>query len=258
MHAVLALTLMHDRYLRVGFHTRQSPTEAFHWSRSISLFNNKLSSPVQLSERDALWGTAALLGVMAFGFIDAEAPEEAWPLAPPSPLDLNWLKLSDGKKEMWTIIQPFRSDCVFQPLALEFATFLPTPKGPGLEALPPQLLALFDLDATSTSNNNPFHDTASMLAKSWNTDCEYTAMSNFFSFVSRMSPGYKQLLQQKNPRALLLLAYFYAQVCRYQHWWVRRTRIECQAICTYLERNHQHEPDIQTLLQFPKMICNNS
>jgi hypothetical protein len=257
MHAVLALTLMHDRYLGVSLHARQSPTEAFHWYRSIALFNSKLSQPVEPSERDALWGTAALLGVMSFGFIDVETSEEAWPLAPPSSLDLNWLKLSDGKKEIWNIIQPFRLDCVFQPLALEFATFLPIPKGPGLEALPPQLIALYDLDVNSTTDNNVFYEPASILAKSFNIDLEYIAMSNFFSFVRQMSPGFKQLLERKDSRALLLLAYFYAQVCHYQYWWVRRTMVECQAICTYLERNHRHEPEIQTLLQFPKMMCNN-
>lgn len=255
MHAVLALTLMHDRYSGMTLNTRQSPMEAFHWSRSIALFNSKLSEPLHPSEQDALWGTAALLGVMSFGFIDAETSEEAWPLAPPSPLDLNWLKLSDGKKEIWNIIQPFRSDCVFQPLALEFTSFLPTPKGPGLEVLPPQFLALYDLDATLTTDNNPFYDAASMLAKSWNIDCEFTSLSNFFSFVRQMSPGFKQLLERKDARALLLLAYFYAQVCRYQYWWLRRTLLECQAICMYLERNHQHEPGILALLQFPKRAC---
>jgi hypothetical protein len=257
MHAVLALTMMHDRYLVVGPFRKQSPIEAFHWSRSIALFNDRLSRPVRPSERDALWGTAALLGVMSFAFIDAETPEEAWPLAPPSSLDLNWLKLSDGKKEIWNIIQPFRSDCVFQPLALEFADFLPTPKGPGIETLPPKLRALFHLDATSTSNNNPYHDAASMLARSFNIDCEFTSTTNFFAFVRQMNPAFKQLLERKDSRALLLLAYFYTQVCQYRHWWLRRTMLECQAICMYLERKHQHEPEIQTLLLFPKVVCGN-
>jgi hypothetical protein len=257
MHAVLALTLMHDRYLGVCFNQKQSTIEAFHWYRSISLFNSKLSKPIEPSERDALWGTAALLGVMSFGFIDAQIPEEAWPLAPPSSLDLNWLSLGEGKKEIWNIIQPYRSDCVFRPLALEFTTFLPTPKGPGIETLPPQLLALYGLDFTSTTENNPFYDAASILAKSLNIDCEYTAMSNFFSFVRQMNPGYKQLLAQKDSRALLLLAYLYSQVCQYQYWWLKRTMLECQAICKYLARYHQHEPNIQNLLQFPMLICNN-
>jgi hypothetical protein len=192
---------------------------------------------------------------MSFAFIDAETPEEAWPLASPSSLDLNWLKLSDGKKEIWSIVQPFRSDCVFQPLALEFTTFLPTPKGPGIETLPAQLLSLFDLDATSTSENNPYYEAASMLARSFNIEDEFTSTTNFFAFVRQMSPDFKQLLERKDTRALLMLAYFYTQVCQYRHWWLKRTLLECQAICIYLERIRRHEPEIQALLRFPKMSC---
>lgn len=258
MHAVLALTLMHDRYLAAELNTKQTPSEAFHWFRSIALFNSRLSEPVQSSERDALWGTAALLGVIAFGYVEAEKPEEAWALAPPSSLDLNWLKMSSGKKEIWNITQPFRPDSVFQPLALEFTSFLPTPKGPGLEALPPEFIGLYNLDAGSTTDNNPYHYPASALAKSLNSGSEYIAVLSFFSFVGHASPGYRQLLEQKNPRALLLLAYFYTQVCQYHRWWMRRrTMLECQAICIHLERNHEHETDIQALLKFPKMECNN-
>jgi len=168
---------------------------------------------------------------------------------------LQWLKLSDGKKEVWNIIQPFRSDCVFQPLALEFTTFLPTPKGPGIETLPPKFRALYGLDDVSTLDTNPYHDAASILARSLNTDCEFTSTTNFFAFLRQMSPDFKQLLERKDPRALLLLAYFYTQVCQYRKWWLRRTMLECQAICIYLESNYQHEAEIQALLQFPKMVC---
>lgn len=194
--------------------------------------------------------------MIAFGHIEAKTPEEAWPLAPPSPLDLNWLNMSDGKKEIRNITQPFRADCVFQALALEYTNFLPTPKGPGCEALPIELIDLYGLDATSTIDNNPYHATASTLAKSLNSDCQYTIILNFFSFVRHMGPDYRQLLEQKDPRALLLLAYFYAQICQYQHWWARRTAPECQAICIYLERYHGQENNIQILLQFPKAMCN--
>lgn len=92
MHAVLSLTLMHDRYLFTAPNTKLSTTEAFHWYQSVALFNGKLSGPIQPSERDALWAAAALLGIIAFRYIEAKTPEEAWPLKPPSSLDLKLAK----------------------------------------------------------------------------------------------------------------------------------------------------------------------
>src|SRR6202022_3727073 len=95
MHAVLSLTLMHDRHLS-ALNTKLSPTEAFHWYQGTALFNSKLSGPIQPSERDALWAAAALLGTIAIYYVEANTPEEAWPLKSPSSLDLNWLRMSAG------------------------------------------------------------------------------------------------------------------------------------------------------------------
>jgi hypothetical protein len=67
---------MHDRYLFAAPNTQMSTTEAFHCYQGIALFNSKLSGPIQPSERDA-WATAALLGTIAFCYIEAKTPEEA-------------------------------------------------------------------------------------------------------------------------------------------------------------------------------------
>jgi len=125
MHALLTLTLMHDRYLLSALNAKKSTTEAFHRYQGVALFNSKLSGPIQPSERDALWAAAALLGVITFCHIEAKTPEEVWPLKPSSSLDLNWVKMSDGKKEVWKITQPLRADSIFQPLGPDYLSFLP-------------------------------------------------------------------------------------------------------------------------------------
>lgn len=81
MHAVLTLTLMHDRYLSGAPRSKMSTTEVFHWCKCLALFNSKLSGPVLQSERDALWATTILVGMIAFHFVEAKTPEEAWPLS---------------------------------------------------------------------------------------------------------------------------------------------------------------------------------
>ncbi len=76
---------MHDRYLSGTPNSKMSTTEAFHWCKSLTLFNSKLSRPVQHSERDALWATTIFTGMTAFYFVEAKTPEEAWPLSRCSP-----------------------------------------------------------------------------------------------------------------------------------------------------------------------------
>lgn len=258
MHAILSLTLMHDRYLSTAPNDKLSTTEAFHWYQGTALFNKKLSGPIPASERDAVFGTAVCLGVITFFYTEAKTPEEAWPLKPSSSSDLSWLSLSDGKKEIGKLVQPDGRESVLQTL-MPFENTKPPPTSPtvpGLEALPYELIQLCGLQATSTSLDNPYHSVASSLAKSLHSDCKLTTILSFMCFISFMPLEYKELLKRKDPCALLLLAYWFAKMCQYPHWWiVGRAKLEGQAICIYLGKYLGNEPDIQKLLQFPKMMC---
>jgi hypothetical protein len=76
----------------------------------------------------------------------------------------------------------------------------------------------------------------------------------FLSFIGHMDPKYKALLHQKDPKALLLLSWWYGKMCQYNVWWQsRRMVLEGQAICLYLERECEEE-EIVGLLCYPKMM----
>ena len=121
-------------------------------------------------------------------------PKEAWPLKPPSTLDLDWLRMSNGKNETWKITQPSRADSVFQPLGLETMNYLPiSPTVPGLEALTTESIKLYGLDTTSNTEINPYHTAASALAPRLNFGCKHFTTLNFLSFISYMRPSYKRL-----------------------------------------------------------------
>ena len=73
--------------------------------------------------------------------------------------------MSQGKKEIWKITQPLRSEGVFRPLVMDNISFIPEPSTLlRLEVLPPDLPKLCDLDALSTVNDNPYCAAASWLA----------------------------------------------------------------------------------------------
>ncbi|MCJ1282197.1 hypothetical protein MMC26_001520 [Xylographa opegraphella] len=252
MHAAMIVTLLHDRHLATVSDTKLSTTESFHYYRSIALFNSKLTGPLQGSERDALWVAAAILGSVSFCHIEAQTPEEAWPLKPSSALDFNWLSLSEGKLQVWNITNVLETQ--FRQLALEHMNFSKTiPAGPGLEALPSGLIGLCGIDAASTADNNPYYAVALSVAQALNLTSDYNTNMKFFQFTMMMGLPYKHLLVRKDPCALLLLAYWYAKVCQHKHWWiVSRAALECQAICMFLERYHRHDSNILELLRFPK------
>ncbi|OCK78676.1 hypothetical protein K432DRAFT_457335 [Lepidopterella palustris CBS 459.81] len=218
MHALLTLTLMHDRSLS-ALTTPLSATEAFHWYPSVALFNTKLSGPVQPSDRDPLWVTAMSLGIISF-YIEASTPEYAWPLVPTSATDPNWLKMTDGKREVWRVAgppmgrdnlfqKPFRENIKSLLLPFErtwgWAPFLPNP-------------SLYSFNMPLADDDNPYRTVAILLAQTLHIDDPLSIIVGFLSFICNMLAEYKRLLEQRNSRALQLLAYCYAKICQFQHW----------------------------------------
>jgi len=254
MHVVQTITAIHDRYLSAS-PARETAAEVYHWSRAASLFNQKLSTlsmPLQPPDRDALWATAALLSVIAFSMINASTPEEAWPLNGHS--DLEWLRMCGGKNIIWKIAGPLRYNSVFHTVVDELRAMV-NPTSCGIEGLPSPFIKLYDLGDSSTAENNPYHTAVHSLAPLLHIECSQATTPRFFSFISHIKPEFRMLLERKDSRALLLLAYWYAKICHSQWWIARRALLECQSICLYLERHYAGETAIQDLLLIPKIQC---
>ena len=264
---------MHDRHLGISSGVDQSIAIPFHWSRGASLLNSKLTNGVAPSERDALWICAGMLGALSFASILAESPEEAWPLkqqtATPAG-DLAWLKMSEGKKEIWKITNPMRPNSIFRPLAAYFTQYFePVSYEPSLlHNLPQDLLSLCHFSSTTTEasisspefNTNPYFSSVFTLAHLLPMPCNRTTFSRFMTFFGSMHTSFKSLLEQKDTAALILLAYWYAKMCDLDQWWLKqRVVLECRATCMYLQQHYtggdEDHGKILRLLEFPKARC---
>lgn len=256
MHIILTVTAAHDRYSSMAPDTsKRSLTEAYHWSRGAALLNKKLSSPIRPHDRDALWAAAAMLGIASATSIEASTPFEAWPLKPSDPSDLNWLEMSKGKDAIWKATNPLRPDSIFHAMADEYRALMARPPPSKLEDIPVDFVQLCHLNEPQAQQDNPYFSAVSMLAQLWHVKCTPASMTRYLKFVSFMDPRFRSLLHQKDPRALLILAYWYAPMCESLWWMARRALLECQAICLYLEKYHADEAGIQRMLALPKLQC---
>ncbi len=162
---MLCIASMHDRSLS-GSSSQLTPTERFHLCRASRSFNKKLSGPVQPSDRDALIVGSWVLGMLSFLQIDAERPEEAWPLKPPSSMDHNWLKIGEGKKAVLRLTETVNCEPAYGPIrALRIPTPPPFSDPSTFASLPQDFVSFFSLNATSTVENNPYHAAAYSLAQ---------------------------------------------------------------------------------------------
>jgi hypothetical protein len=259
MHVMQTLTATHDRFLAPpsphSYH--RSVTESYHLSHAASLFNKKLFGPINDKDRDALWATAALMGIISISSIEASTPYEAWPLTPYSDTDLDWLRMSESKVVIWNLTKPDRPDSVFHKTSTHFikAAAESEEREPDFSLLPPQFLDLCEIDAYSTASNNPYYTSLVGLVNITAAHNQTSATQAFLRSLSHMQSGFKGLMKSRDPRALLLMAWWYAKVHKLTWWLEVRAVTECQAICIYLERYYADDLLIRELLGFPRMEC---
>ncbi|KAM0430988.1 hypothetical protein ACHAPT_005622 [Fusarium lateritium] len=260
IHVFIAFTLLHDSHMTPNQPASHRTALAFHWYHATALFHQRLlaahsTAGVSGSERDALWTLATFLGASAFALLDVQDLEGVWPLKGPDALDLDWLKMSEGKKVVWNLLEASRVESIFHDLILE-RDQMPN----GAQPIPPDVLprafyTTFNLSSSSTPASNPYHVAASVLAQVLPRKVNDNTVTQFLPFLTQLDQRYKQLLEDKDPRALVLLAWWYAKAAAHSAWWMqRRSLTEGQAICIYLERYCMQVPGIPELVQFPKKV----
>jgi len=162
--------------------------------------------------------------------------------------------MSDGKRAVWRLVDPMREDSVIREAWQQINSS--TPASEPLVASCPTFFELYSLKEWTAGEDNPYRYATSLLIPLLTIECNHSTIAQFLSFVGHTDPGYRQLLGEKDPLALLLLAYWYGKMCQYRQWWIMpRVVLECQAICVYLERAYGEEENIANLLPFPRAMC---
>ncbi|KAK5449587.1 hypothetical protein LTS15_008662 [Exophiala xenobiotica] len=249
MHLVQAMTAQHDRFLTGKAISGQSEDENYHMSQGIKGVQTRLSRPIRPEDRDALFISASLLGVMTFFAMEAKSIEHVWPLADG---DLSWVNLSDGKKTIWRATNPLRRDSVWRPMAEMYEhDFMSSEKGPGC------VLSVFDhlcseRDGSIAALANPYHKSAQYLISLLGLELTDSTWIRFLAFICQVDPPWKELLAAKDPWALLMLAYWFMKICRGAWWASTRAIVQGQAICVYLERYHADDALLQMAIPLPK------
>ncbi|KAH6665563.1 hypothetical protein B0J14DRAFT_233912 [Halenospora varia] len=254
LHIIQSVTAAHDRVLYSKQNTPRTTTEIYHLSRTASLLNTALSKPLSYHDRDAIWATAALLGLVAFSWVEATDPEESWPLRPSRADDLDWITMSEQKATVYRLTDPTRTDSMFYAASGAYKVLQQAPK-PGIRDVPAEWVELFELHEGSNEENNLYYRAVKLLSSLLDVECGQANVVRFLPFVGHIQAEFKALITEKDPRALLLMAFWYAKLCNSVWFLERRAMLECRATCLYLERYHKREWAIQELLKFPKSIC---
>lgn len=204
-----------------------------------------------------------MIGGIEWSKVEAESPEQAWPLKDLDPGEPDWLTLSQAKNEIWDFCDPSRADSCFRNLLVKSnleggdPDFTPYElKDGGFHNLPGPLLDFLGLTDHLNRQSSPYYRAANIVSQLIPFEYNQSSLLKFTTFLYLMTPEFRELWIEKDPSVLLLISYWYAKTIPYQQWWTcKRALLECQAICIFLERYHNNIPYLERLLEFPKRAC---
>lgn len=261
LHIALNATMVHDRIMTSSEYRPQSPAEIYHWCKGVTQYNKVLNRKnTTSSEKDAIWVAAMLLSYTTLAQVEGDYPEDVWPLsAPCKDKDLDWLKLFAGTQQVCNMVKINKVESPLQEimkLICELGDILLHDPDASLASLPPSLVEMCGLRQDGGSDS-PLYAPTVMLGNILKMDLPHLASVKFSIFVKRLSPDFVALLQRKEPRALLLLAYFHAKAGQDgpSPWWAKRAALEGLAICLYLERHYYDVSHMMELLEAPRRCC---
>lgn len=258
MHQLIAITLMHENYITGNDNPLKFKDLSYHEHQTTVLYNRALTELSIPNKQETIYAATLLMEVICLGLVDAKTPKDAWPLASNPPYDLVWLKVAIGKQTIMKYVDLSRSGGTFIDFARSGMARITTPLDPSaLVQLPSQLLTFCELveDPLSANEDNPFFLQATILANLLPLDSTTDNIVIFFSFIYHISPTFGNLLETKDPRALLLLLYWYTKLSHSACWWYkRRAIVEGPAICFYLSMHYPRHSVIQELLLWPRAL----
>ena len=253
MHSLIATSISHLRHLQPLNRNASRVSEAYHWQQAIQLFQREITSPVKLENMDSMISTCMSLTILAYTS-DSDNPSASWVFSPIA--KASWLFVNGGLNSLIDRYAPTFAQSIWMPVLRDANDFSGSDyiEKAGRDGIAEEFADLCDIDDSSTNENNPYHEALRILAALMQLDFVSANFSKFVCFMRSIRGEYRDLLQVKDPRALLILGYWFAILCGVDQWWVQgRVKLECKAVCTYLE--HHDDPRIVNLLEFPAEAC---
>ncbi|KAK2813656.1 hypothetical protein FQN50_000054 [Emmonsiellopsis sp. PD_5] len=253
LHAILALS--------ISYKAKALPTPSankvhctYHMSRSIQLYKSALNSHISQNNMDGIISTSMLVADFPF-FEEDYSPCNSFVFSS-DPSALNWVLMQSGLSHILPKIQPWLQNCIwFVPFMEAYSEYCEIDTTtPGVEGLHGELAELCEIDEESTAENNPYHSALRTFMSMVDIEVNRTTFIKLMFFLGNLKPSFTRLLQKREPRALLILAFWLGKMCEDPAGWIYpKLHMECLAICMYLDGNQDQR--ITRLLEYPARKC---
>ncbi|KAL4906957.1 hypothetical protein BDW74DRAFT_150064 [Aspergillus multicolor] len=255
MYTLLGCGILHMNRLSPGSVTESRQlAEAYFWQRALRLYSSALQHPINEKNVSALISACMLMGVTSLIPLNFEI-KDSWIFTGRSS-DLNWLAVQGGLACILKIAARYVPGSIWgEPFSqshnLESRLFR-YEISKGREGLHPQLSDLCGITEDTTEDTNPYWYAIKLLTPYLALEANAANAVQCTTWMGRIEPSFVNMCRERDPRALVILAYWMGLMCTLSQWqpWVEgRVRQECIAVCIYLES--LGDPEIRPFLEFP-------
>ena len=253
-HAVCTLAASHAVFLSEG----HDSSVTRYYDKALSTFRQRLTSPISGQDLDAILTSCVLLGMIAFSkpHESATRSQDRLGIA-----HLRWLTPQIGLRAIMSdtrhLLNQSAWASVYKQDAHQFRREIPSFLDRGglfSEKMLQGLEILLDINQGFNQCNNIYFTVLQSMIPLLSVTPSEVSLTQLLAVMHRFKPDFYGLLQRRDLRALLLLAYWLGLMCRVDLWWISsRARSECLAYCEYLDGRGDNT--VRKLLSFPAECC---
>ncbi|KAI9372813.1 hypothetical protein BJX61DRAFT_533643 [Aspergillus egyptiacus] len=253
MYTILGCGIIHMNRVHPGIESREL-AEAYFWQQALNLYSRALQCGVDETNVNGIISACMLMGITSLIPQKFEI-KDSWVFTGRHS-DLNWLAIQGGLNAVLKVAGRHVPKSIWgtafsQSHELESQLFKYQVKQ-GREGLHPELADLCEINEWTTEESSPYYSPLKLLSPLLELEGNPQNASLCASWMGRIEADFVNLCRERDPRALVLLAYWMGLMCSLSQWqnWVEgRIRLECIAVCIYLES--LGDPAIRPFLEFP-------
>ena len=259
LHAILAYSASHLSHLYPE-QKKYSDAAKLHYTRSLQAYSTQLVYELEKgsANANALLSASGLLAKLSFinTPLMSEDSDGVSAAVPP------WIKSMQGVKtimqtpklrkqledgDLSAIVRHYIGPASKQPITVGLGRSQRSTSTVG---------ALMELCGLQDRNCSPnvYSSAMDRLEPIMLSEPTHDDTEQYLGFIATLEPSFLELLEKRDTRALLILAYWCTRVSLIKHWWTAPSaKAECRRICAHLSR--EKDARVQALLKGPADFC---
>ncbi|KAL2830441.1 hypothetical protein BJY01DRAFT_118846 [Aspergillus pseudoustus] len=257
MYTILGCGILHMNRMNPGDESREL-AEAYFWQQAIGLYSRALEAGINEKSFSPLVSGCMLMGITSLAPLKCSI-QDSWVFTGRDS-DLNWLAVQGGLNCILSIAAKYIPNSIWD---VAFSTangyeqkLFRYDIEKGREGLHPKLADLCEIDDETTGDTSPYYFALKILSPLLELEPNAENAAHCATWMGRLEPEFVALCRRRDPRALVILAHWMGLMCTLSAWqmWVEgRVRLECIAVCMYLE--NLGDPTILPFLEYPANGC---